>query len=68
MDETHAMPQVQGVGDGLSCNALQSADPVPSEAVESARQPMNFEQQIYALKPPQLSVLQRYLTIQDYFC
>lgn len=32
--------------------------------VESARQPANFEK-VFALKPPQLSVLQRYLSIQD---
>lgn len=45
-------------------NDLRSADPVPSEAVESARQPASFEK-VFALKPPQLSVLQRYLSIQD---
>ena len=33
--------------------------------VESARPPANLEKQVFALKPPQLSVLQRYLSIQD---
>eukprot|EP00913_Durusdinium_trenchii_P000710 g662.t1 len=50
--------------EGPPCNALQTADPLPSEAVHSARQPAN-PQLVFALKPPQLSLLQRYLSIQD---
>ncbi|CAK9110964.1 Uncharacterized protein SCF082_LOCUS51524 [Durusdinium trenchii] len=56
-------PQV-AESEGPPCNALQTADPLPSEAVHSARQPAN-PQLVFALKPPQLSLLQRYLSIQD---
>lgn len=56
--------------DGISSSlrglrGLRFAEPAPSEAVESARPPANLEKQVFALKPPQLSVLQRYLSIQD---